>query len=211
MNFIFDPSLVLYLPLYELDGATIASRDAYGHLCTVTGASWRPNGRYFDGVDDKIDCGLADSLKIQNGTILLWVKPTQTGAFQRVINTCPGNARNGYSLGINTNGTLQGIVGDAAGYNSVNGLTDIDDSIWSLAGFRFDATDIRVFVDGVEDDASPTARTKTITWVNNLFIGTTPDLSLDYTGTIGEVLIYNRALTPLEIQHIYLATKERYR
>lgn len=211
MDFIFDPSLVLYVPLHQLDGASFMSRDAYGNLCTVTGALWRPNGRIFDGVDDNIDCGLADSLKIQNGTILAWVKPTQTGVFQRIVGTSPATTRNGYSVGIDTTGKLEARIGADVATQKSNGLTDIDDSIWSLVGFRFDATDLRVFVNGVEDDASPTARTITITWDKNLFIGTDPANGLDYTGQIGEVWIYNRALTSLEIQHNYLATKERYK
>ena len=32
-----------------------------------------------------------------------------------------------------------------------------------------------------------------------------------FDGLIGEVRIYKRALTPLEVQHNYLATKGRYR
>jgi hypothetical protein len=32
-----------------------------------------------------------------------------------------------------------------------------------------------------------------------------------WLGVIGEVRVYNRALSPLEIQHNYLATKWRYR
>jgi len=51
MDFIFDPSLVLCLPLYERDGSSFPSRDTYGHLCTVTGALWRENGHYFGGLD----------------------------------------------------------------------------------------------------------------------------------------------------------------
>ena len=44
-RFKYDPSLVLYLPLGELDGDKFMSRDAYGHLCAVTGATWTPNSR----------------------------------------------------------------------------------------------------------------------------------------------------------------------
>ena len=71
MDFIFDPSLVLYLPLYQPDGASFASRDAYGHLCTVTGALWTPQGRTFDGADDIIDLGnnvqtVLDAFEIMN-------------------------------------------------------------------------------------------------------------------------------------------------
>ncbi len=56
-DFIFDPYLKLYLPLYELDGASFMSRDAYGHLCTVTGAFWTPRGYSFDGGRDYINAG----------------------------------------------------------------------------------------------------------------------------------------------------------
>ena len=72
MNFIFDPYLVLYLPLYELDGASFMSKDAYGHLCTVIGALWRPNGRYFDGIDDRIDLGIA--LLGNANTLEIWAR-----------------------------------------------------------------------------------------------------------------------------------------
>ena len=78
MNFVFDPSLVLYLPLYEMDGASFASRDAYGHRCTVTGALWRPNGRYFDAVNDGINCGTGSNLNLGNTmdkyTMTAWIK-----------------------------------------------------------------------------------------------------------------------------------------
>lgn len=36
-GFILDPRLVLYLPLWKLDGASFADHSAYGHLCTVKG------------------------------------------------------------------------------------------------------------------------------------------------------------------------------
>jgi hypothetical protein len=51
-----DPDLVLYLPLWSADlkGDSFYSKDSYAHLCTVTGALWTPQGRHFDGVDDKI-------------------------------------------------------------------------------------------------------------------------------------------------------------
>jgi len=55
MNFVFDPSLELYLPLYELDGSSFMSKDACGHICLVTGALWGSQGRTFDGGDDYID------------------------------------------------------------------------------------------------------------------------------------------------------------
>ena len=67
MNFIYDPSLVLYLPFYQLDGASFMSKDKHGYPCTVTGALWRPDGHYFDGTDDKIVVPDAASLDITTG------------------------------------------------------------------------------------------------------------------------------------------------
>ena len=57
-RFKLDPSLVLYLPLYELDGSSFRSRDAYGHLATVTGALWTPQGRTLMGQMTKLTAGL---------------------------------------------------------------------------------------------------------------------------------------------------------
>src|SRR3990172_13167350 len=78
-KFIYDPSLVFYVPLYELDGTTFQSKDAYGHLCTVTGALWRPQGRDFDGTDDVISAPDHNALDI-TGTVTLisWFYPYTT-------------------------------------------------------------------------------------------------------------------------------------
>ena len=81
MNIIFDPSLVLYLPLYGQDGASFMSQDAGGHLCAVTGALWRPDSRYFDGIDDKINCGHSPALNLTSGvTVEVWFKPVSVSA-----------------------------------------------------------------------------------------------------------------------------------
>lgn len=69
-----DPYLKLYLPLYELDGSSFMSKDAYGHLCTVTGALWRPNGRWFDKTSDIITCGNIGTAR----TLCFWFKPDTT-------------------------------------------------------------------------------------------------------------------------------------
>ena len=87
-GFISDPSLVLYLPLYQLDGTAITSKDAYGHLCSVTGVTWRPDGRCFDGVDDEIDCGNGSSIQIGGAiTIGLFHHSSRLPVLQSSIGT----------------------------------------------------------------------------------------------------------------------------
>lgn len=59
--------LVLYLPLWALKGSSFNSVDVLKHGCVATGALWRPNGRWFDGADDKLDLGNNLNLDL-NGT-----------------------------------------------------------------------------------------------------------------------------------------------
>ncbi len=209
-DFIRDPSLVLDLPLYKLDGASFMSRDAYGHLCVVTGALWRPQGRDFDGNDDYIDCGGGIGLPIGNSdrTIELWVKPDTlanwTGFFLYGTLAAGGAilfytgsdgdrlllGRHGLSVTsslVLTTGVFQHIVATVSAGDQVN---------FSLDG----------------QHAGPYTLSGIDTTLNVTYIGmgggACDDPNMD--GLIGEVRIYSRALTPLEIQHNYLATKWRY-
>ena len=53
---------VLALPFRYLDGEKFMDRSAYGHLCTNHGSKWQLDGRYFDGVGNYVDCGVASVL-----------------------------------------------------------------------------------------------------------------------------------------------------
>jgi len=72
MDFIRDTNLILFLPLYELDGATIRDKSAYGRSCPVTGAAFGSQGRLFDGSDDQIDCGVIGQ---PLDTVEMWLNP----------------------------------------------------------------------------------------------------------------------------------------
>lgn len=212
MNFVFDASVVLYLPLHELDGSSFMSGDAYGHLCTANGAVWRPDGYYFDGVSDYIDCGNQPSIRanIVNGTVECWARTPASAVWMGLIGTARSDGTHGYRMGISNGGYLSGLIGDNTSYNNlVSTNTVLDDDAWRHLAFTFDANYLKLFVDGNEDCAA-IARTKTITCDKNFRIGAWADLVSYYTGTIGEVRVYNRALTPQEIQHNYQATKWRY-
>jgi len=53
---------VLYLPFRHLDGDSFMDRSVYGHLCVNHGSKWQLDGRYFDSVDDYVECGHDASL-----------------------------------------------------------------------------------------------------------------------------------------------------
>lgn len=226
MDFSFDPSLVLYLPLYELDGASFMSKDAYGHLSTVNGASWRPTGRYFDGLDDYITIPHNTILDITTGdfTLIVMAK-VAAGLNGDVIAGKMKNAgdigNGGYSIYVrNTDPYIKFFLTDKT--NSVgttNFPSDIrgDGSFHSLAGvFKSAADQILTYLDGVEaDDTTSGAVIGSLTNTTDAFdIGRASNGGVGgsyFTGSVSEIWLYHRALTPLEIQHNYLATKWRYR
>jgi len=209
--FIPDPGLALYLPLYEMDGTSFMSKDAYGHLCTATGALWRPSGRYFDGVDDSIIVPHSATLAITNVlTVIAWVRTTDAG-HQVII----GKNYKEYEVGIAQSvSRIQIYYGD--GTNFTNAELDSTPNVWD-GNFhhigviiRKDGSGCTSVVDGnfIETVAGAA---KTGGGTADVYVGVRNDQTLDWDGTIGEIQIYNRALTPQEIQHNYLATKWRYR
>ena len=75
-----DPSLVLYLPLWypasNMTGSSIISYDKNKVSGTVTGALWKPKGRYFDETDDTINVTITIPSSL---TILFWGRVDEAG------------------------------------------------------------------------------------------------------------------------------------
>jgi len=220
MDFIFDPGLVLYLPLYELDGASFASRDAYRHLCTATGTGWRPLGRYFDGVDDYINCGTSAELDMGTNdiTTIAWINGSKvTNVYHHIVGKRTDAI--GYQMHCNqNNGLLRAAIGDSSGvsYGSPTGGSDVLDGNWHMVAVVFDRdAQATFFVDGQVNGTGVniSARQGSINNSKPCVVGIYPhDLSSNpFKNLIGEVWIYRRGLTLVEVQDIYLATKWRYR
>ena len=223
MDFIFDPSLVLYLPLYQMEGASFMSKDAYGHLCTVTGALWRPNGRWFDKIDDIITVPAVTSLANLfdgGGTIDIIFKIASVGE---------SNA--GYLWAKNTNTHYLHFRDEAAG----NVKLQFNQMFTGISGWRSSAADIslnvthhlsieynnslptndpNILLDG-EAYAVTQVATGTGTRADDsagvLVLGNSPAKTNTTDGTISEMIWWNRSLTLSERLNIYLATKWRYR
>ncbi len=201
MDFLFDPSLVLYLPLYQLDGASFISKDACGHLCTVTGALWRPNGREFDGSDDRID--LPSILTSGDWSFLMWVNSKAQDELANVILHTAGGWNFFYG---GTNANYQNKFG-AEGSGYWKATTNITLNSWQMVGCAIKASDGYHYfyrnglADGSVDGAAH--------YPSDPYIGSrTSDYF--FNGKIGEVIVYRRLLSATEFLHYYLRTKWRY-
>ena len=210
-QFFYDPSLVLYLPLYQLDGASFMSRDACGHLCAVTGALWTPQGRYFDGVDDYINALHHASLDCTAITVEVWTKISGYPATDWTDFVCKGDYK-GWGIRVLSSGELWATFGGTPNNKACRiSLTSSLDTWYHLAATDVVNGNIVPYLNGTM--GTPVAMT-TDTQFNSIHpvdIGTGKIVAVPYfKGLVGEVRIYSRALTPLEIQRNYLATKWRY-
>ena len=221
MDFIFDPSLVLYLPLYELDGASFMSKDKHGHLCTATGALWTPRGRSFDGTDDLITLNQTSVIEPTHITVEIWINTPGTGDWQSVLvkfdreTNFPNNNNFGYQMFVAGGASQDKIrwgVGDGSAFYESFSDAAITLNAWQHIVGTYDGAGVAHFINAIKQ-ADVHSFSGNISHDGNLYLGLgEPSLGLQqYSGAIGEVRIYNRALTPSEVQHNYLATKWRYR
>jgi hypothetical protein len=210
MNFILDSSLVLHLPLYELDGASFASSDSHRYPCTVTGAIWKPDGRYFDGTDDKITVPHQSTLDITEGiTLEVWVRPDRVTGEQDIFVRDWGDSTYPYQLIISGSSYIFRDYSSGSWHSCSSGSGVAVAGRWQHVVGTYNKVNMRLFVDLRE--ATPAAYTSSLA-VNNtpLYIGSLNG-SNPTEGLVGEARLYNRPLNPQEIQHNYLATKWRYK
>ena len=162
----------------------------------------------FDGVDDYVEVSDAPTLNfgIEDFSLEIWFKTTQSVSFARMIDKY-GPGQNVYSFDI-TNGKIAGYVrdtdGDAVDLEGGNAGSIVNDGNWHHAVLVRKGTTITIYLDGNEDiNGSNTALDDIDTSTSKLHIGGR-EKSNSFNGTIDEVRIYNRALTPEEIYQHYI-------
>ncbi len=218
-DFLEDPSCVLYLPLWypELKGSSFLSKELYLHACTVTGALWRPDGRFFDKDDHIV---VSDHAALQFGTgdftIIVWIKKTGYVDTERLISKTTGVAFPRWVLSLQRDVGSPSFAGmtDADG-TAVNllGSTATNDG-WHMASVSFDRDSVTGAVlmldTTIEDIGDPRAVGDISNVGVDVWIGDYPSGMQQYTGSVGEVWAYGRALSVVEKTHVYNATKWRY-
>jgi len=211
--------LVLYLPLWALKGDSIKSVDAYKHTGTVTGASWRPNGRYFDGTDDRIMCGNIAQFQFERTdpfSLECWFRTADAGLQVLMSKHRVTVSALGYQALINGGGILLSLMnGDNRCYISAG--SGLDDDVFhhlvcTLSGSGI-ASGSHIYVDSahqtpnvIDDDLGA----NTILNTEEFQISGREGNNDLLTGYAGEVRIYNKVLTATEVQLNYNATKWRY-
>lgn len=155
----------------------------------------------FDGTNDYVSCGNPASLNITSFTICLWVKNTSFSDYQNAI--FKGSVYGQYGLIFNVSGDW--AIQPNIGADFTGDIVSLN--TWNFFAGTFDGTNVTTFRNGIQ---------KTKYAVTQVTSGTVVSIGGDtvsgryLNGSIGQAIIYNRALTTSEISQNFNATRARY-
>jgi hypothetical protein len=205
--------LALAYAFNEVGGQSLGDNSGNGNVGTLHGATFGPGrnagGLAFDGVNDYAETPNSSSLDIGGTglTIALWARITPTaGGTDYVLVGKPWNAMSmvspfyqyGVEFSNSSNRTVDFFFGGPnATLHGPHRLAAPFD-VWTHLAFTYDGTTVKGYVDGVErlsatDAASITPRG------HSLRLGVDGLYQQFFRGTLDDLRIYSRALTPSEI------------
>ncbi len=209
LTYRYDDSLVFWLPLRQLSGTTIVSRDRVKHSCTVTGTTLTTLGRNFNGTTDVIDIPYNAALNITSAiTIMVYAKPSSfPGEDCFIVSRSPASGAS-YTLEAYL-GNASFYLDGAGGWYRPGASCPITQDIWTHVTATYDGATKAIYINGVPKASSN--QTGAITsQTSALAVGNRPAGAIPYAGLLDDVRIYNRALKPAEIARIYEATRGNY-
>jgi hypothetical protein len=188
----------------EGTGATVTDSSGNSNTGSVSGATWSTQGRnggalQFDGVNDRVILNSSASLNPTSAiTLEAWVFPTAAqGGWRTIIQ----HEVDAYFLHASANGALQPAGGGtfAGSTDWTQSPTALAVSTWSHLALTYDGSTLRLYINGTQ--VKSVARTGAIeTNSNPVSIGGNSAYGEYFLGRIDDVRIYNRALTPAELQ-----------
>lgn len=202
--------LVAAYGMNEATGTAIADWSTSGLSGVVTGATWTADGRFgsalvFDGLNDWVTVNDAGALDLATGmTLEAWVYPTANGggSWRNVLmkERSGGEVYNLYA-NVDTNAPAVYVVRAAQSGTPLDarGTSQLPLNAWSHLAATFDNSTLRVYVNGVQV-GSRLVSGPLLDSSGALRIGGNSVWGEFFQGRIDEVRVYNRALTPAEIQ-----------
>ena len=169
------------------------------------------NGLQFDGVNDYVDAGNANSLNPTFITISAWVKTSNTATFQNIVEKT-NSTSSGFALYFRSSSPwIRFRINDTMGTShDAEVTTQYQDGAWHHIVATFNGTTSKMFVDSI--DKATTSWTGSIPSTSvNLRIGYGTYYPNYFNGTMDEVQIWNRALTAEEVQEDFNPKQSDFR
>lgn len=161
----------------------------------------------FDGSNDYANCGNSSSLNLSSFTASSWIYPKSLSTRRNIISK-EESSNWIYAIGSTANKITFWI------YNTVwvpqVSQASLSPNTWVYITVSYNGTDKNIFINGILD-STQTAAGMTLKSSTNLIIGAKSDgTTYFFDGNMGQISLYNRALSPAEILQNYKATKSRF-
>jgi hypothetical protein len=188
---------------FEESSGSTATDSAGGHDGEITGAT-RTTGRFgqglsFDGVDDVVTVPHDAALSPTDGlTVEAWVKPSALGDWRSVVTKERAADALVYALYANSDLDRPTARLFTTSDLGMSGDDPLPTDTWSHLAMTWDGTMLRLYVDGKEV-ASRLVVGPLATGDGPLRLGANGVSGQSFAGSMDEVRIYDRSLTPTEI------------
>ena len=187
---------------YSMDqgsGTSLPDVSGTGNNGTITGATWTAAGRFggalsFNGNGNLVTVPDSNSLDLSVGmTLEAWVRPELGNWRTAILKERPAGLAYALYASSDTNRPSTETTADT------RGTAALPTSTWSHLTATYDGATLRLYVNGTQVSSRALPGTITIS-TGALRIGGNTIWGEYFSGLIDEVRIYNRALTPAEIQ-----------
>jgi hypothetical protein len=216
----WDNSLVSWWRMDDVSGSTIIDFMNRYNGSAINNAS-QASGGYFgkgldlDGAGDYADFGEISEAQQQSVTFSIWVRlnsPSGTNNFFGGIGS-GGTDRSWNLVHLGAagpaDGSIRWIVKTQDGQIIIDSDRKITDSNWHHYVGQYDGAAARVYIDGqLEKSAGHTGRISPGSW--SLYVGQRQDEFGPISGSIDDVMVFNRSLSEDEIRSLYDATANQY-
>jgi hypothetical protein len=188
----------------ETGGTTTADASGNANAGTLNGPTRSNAGKYgsalsFDGINDRVTVPDSPSLDFTNALSMeAWVYPTSVSGYRTIVMKEKPGLYNWALYGSTTSGVPNGRVVTSADLD-VKNPTKLTLNTWTHVAVTYDGSTLRMYIGGQQTVTRPVTGPLS-TSDGPLQIGGNSIWQEWFKGRLDDLRIYNRALTPTEIQ-----------
>lgn len=151
----------------------------------------------FDGVDDWVEVSDADSLEgMVSCTLMFWILASDTTSFEKLVQKADV-----FDIGINDGGNIFAEIVGVKNFSTLGASPTVDDTTSHHIALTFDGSTATAYIDGVAVESEGSLSGPLGSGTGSFGIGKhVVNDNEFYSSKIDRVFLFNRALTPQEIQ-----------
>ncbi|MDP2926225.1 MAG: LamG-like jellyroll fold domain-containing protein, partial [Nanoarchaeota archaeon] len=213
----FDRDVLLWMRMDDVSGTTVIDYMQRNNGTSSGGAAQVDNGYFgkgfsFDGVDDYVRIQDSNILgNMSSLTISLWAKFYDNSSNQWLVyKRHTASPWLSYRMGYYSKLIQFWITNSSSSSATAVAETNILTNTWYHIVETYNGSNVQIYINGAEDDSTANILSGPVFDSNTfLDIGGFWD-SLDFNGTIDEVLFFNRSLSAAEISALYNSSANKY-